>query len=256
MPRNPVWARDELILALDLYFRVNPIHTSEINPEIQELSRVLNELPIHTNRPEGDRFRNPNGVYMKLCNFLRFDPDYTGTGLTRGGRLEKEIWEEFAGHREVLSATARAIRESRATLSLQQVEAEVPAPEDEFAEGRLLTALHKRRERSVSAVRRKKASVLAATRRLACEACGFDFGDFYGPLGQGFAECHHTVALSELTHTGSTRLADLALICANCHRMIHRSRPMLTVAQLRQQIRDQESTSNNGVQTDNPTSSR
>src|SRR5205809_600753 len=33
-PRNPNWTRDEVILALDLFFRVNPLTTSETNPEI------------------------------------------------------------------------------------------------------------------------------------------------------------------------------------------------------------------------------
>lgn len=104
MVRNPAWTSDELILALDLYFRVNPLHTSEKNPEIQALSRLLNELPVHKERPEPAQFRNPNGVYMKLCNYLRFDPDYKGKGLTRGGRQEEQIWREFATDRIKLSA--------------------------------------------------------------------------------------------------------------------------------------------------------
>ena len=32
--RNPPWTRDELILALEIYFRVSPLHTSEKHPEI------------------------------------------------------------------------------------------------------------------------------------------------------------------------------------------------------------------------------
>jgi len=236
MPRNPAWTRDELILALDLYFRVDPVHTSEQNPDIQELSRVLNELPVHTDRPDGTRFRNPNGVYMKLCNYLRFDPEYEGAGLTRGGKLEKKVWEEFADDREVLAATAQAIRDSRGTISPQQVEAEVPSEDEAFPEGRLLTAKHKRKERSSSAVRRKKQNVLSATGKLLCEACGFDFEDVYGSLGSGFAECHHTLPISELGHAGQTRLSDLAIVCANCHRMIHRSRPILSVELLQQRL--------------------
>lgn len=27
-------------------------------------------------RTENEQFRNPNSVFMKLCNFPRFDPDY------------------------------------------------------------------------------------------------------------------------------------------------------------------------------------
>lgn len=191
MPRNPTWARDELILALDLYLRVNPLHTSEKHPDIQELSRVLRALPVHANRPDPARFRNPNGVYMKMCNFLRLDPDYEGSGLKAGGRQEERIWEEFAGDVERLRATAQAIRDSQGELSAEEVAAEVPDAEDEFMEGRVLTALHRRRERNARAVRRKKQACVAATGDLACEACGFSFAARYGPMGEGFAECHH-----------------------------------------------------------------
>lgn len=89
--RNPKWSRDELILALDLYFRVNPIHTSEKNLEIVALSDLLNTLPIHTKTEIDKDFRNPNGVYMKLCNFLQFDPTYPGVGLTAGSKLEQGV---------------------------------------------------------------------------------------------------------------------------------------------------------------------
>jgi 5-methylcytosine-specific restriction protein A len=74
------------------------------------MSRVLNALPVHKDRPDAGRFRNPNGVYMKLCNFLRFDPSYRGSGLTRGGRREEAIWKEFAEDRRRLTSVAARIR--------------------------------------------------------------------------------------------------------------------------------------------------
>jgi 5-methylcytosine-specific restriction protein A len=100
MPRNPVWTDDELILALDLYVRLNPAHTSDSNPAIIELSNVLNSLPIHAEALRGEKFRNPSGVYMKLCNFLRFDPGYTGKGLVAGGKREKLVWDTYYSDRE------------------------------------------------------------------------------------------------------------------------------------------------------------
>ncbi len=48
-----------------------------------------------THRPDRARFRNPNGVYMNLCNFLALDPSYHGKGLERGGRRVQEISNEF-----------------------------------------------------------------------------------------------------------------------------------------------------------------
>ena len=236
MARNPTWTRDELILALDLYFRVNPLHTSEKHPKIQDLSALLNALPVHKARPDAAVFRNPNGVYMKMCNYLRLDPSYEGKGLERGGKLEEVIWEEFAEDPKRLKATADAIREGHTTVSPAEVAAEVPSDDEEFSEGSVLTAIHKRRERSPTLSRKKKQRVLQSTGRLACEVCGFDFAERYGPLGAGFAECHHTTPVSELDRGSKTRLSDLAIVCANCHRVIHLSRPMLTIEQLQSRL--------------------
>ena len=110
--------------------------------------------------------------------------------------------------------------------------------EEEFPEGKVLTRVHKARERSRAAVTKKKAYVLKRMGTLACEACGFDFREVYGDLGDGFAECHHTVPVSELKKGQKTSLKDLSILCANCHRMIHRSRPMLSVSELKQKLED------------------
>ncbi len=236
--RNPPWSRDELILALELYFDENPLHTSKDNPKIAELSKVLNALPVHTDRPEKELFRNSNGVYMKLCNFLRLDPSESAKGLTAGGRLEEVIWSEFANDKTRLQEVAASIRKGAGQVKQNDV-AQLGLdddPNEEFPEGRILSALHRKRERSRAAVARKKKSVLAKTGALKCEACEFDFEARYGQIGHGFAECHHRSPLAALTGRKTTRLSDLAILCANCHRMIHRSRPMMSVEELREKV--------------------
>ncbi|WP_436850737.1 HNH endonuclease [Streptomyces avermitilis] len=67
---------------------------------------------------------------------------------------------------------------------------------------------------------------------MACEACGFDFEEVYGDRGAGYVECHHVGPLHEAGE-GRTKLSDLALICANCHLMIHRRAPWPTPEALR-----------------------
>jgi 5-methylcytosine-specific restriction protein A len=59
------------------------------------------------------------------------------------------------------------------------------------------------------------------------------FNERYGARGEGFIECHHLVALSTLRPGQRTRLSDLAVVCANCHRMIHRGTPWLGLEELR-----------------------
>jgi hypothetical protein len=62
---------------------------------------------------------------------------------------------------------------------------------------------------------------------LECEVCAFNFSARYG--SRGVIECHHNKPVSELKPGQKTRLEDLALICANCHRIIHRKRPWLSI---------------------------
>ncbi|PLY16767.1 MAG: HNH endonuclease [Sedimenticola sp.] len=234
MARNPKWARDEIILALELYFRVNPRHTSDSHPEIIALSELLNQLPIHALKDTEENFRNPNGVYMKLCNFLSFDPEYGGVGLKSGSKLDRELWDELFTDRARLIQLAQSIRENHSAISRPgSREEEVADQEEEFPEGRVLTRTHKSRERNRTLTKRKKETVLTQTGKLACEVCGFVFKEKYGEIGDGFAECHHNKPVSELKVGDKTKLSELSIVCANCHHMIHKTRPCLSADDLK-----------------------
>ena len=58
-----------------------------------------------------------------------------------------------------------------------------------------------------------------------CQVCSFDFEKAYGELGKDYIEAHHLVPYSELQEGASRTLSietDFVVLCANCHRMIHR----------------------------------
>jgi 5-methylcytosine-specific restriction protein A len=60
---------------------------------------------------------------------------------------------------------------------------------------------------------------------LRCKACGIDYGEKYGKIGQSCVDAHHLTPLSTLeadTEISSDIDKDFAVLCANCHRMIHR----------------------------------
>lgn len=98
-------------------------------------------------------------------------------------------------------------------------------------EGRELLRLHRARERNQAIVAQKKKTAMKLHGSLACEVCGFDFAAVYGTLGNGFAECHHIQPLWQTIDERETTLDDLAIVCSNCHRMLHR-RPWHTVNEL------------------------
>jgi hypothetical protein len=71
-----------------------------------------------------------------------------------------------------------------------------------------------------------------------CQVCDFDFGDRYGPMGRGFIHIHHIKPLAEIGHEYRVNpTADLRPVCPNCHAMLHRQTPCLTIEQLRAMIR-------------------
>jgi predicted HNH restriction endonuclease len=47
----------------------------------------------------------------------------------------------------------------------------------------------------------------------------------YGKAAADYCKVHHVVPLSEMEETTETRLEDLAIVCANCHRVIHLRTP-------------------------------
>ena len=56
-----------------------------------------------------------------------------------------------------------------------------------------------------------------------CHACGFDFGEFYGEMGDGYIHFHHRRQVSELPPGATIDPAvDIVPLCSNCHDMIHR----------------------------------
>ena len=228
--RPPTWVRDELILALDLYLRLGALDSS--HQEVIALSKLLNGMPIHPDWRYSSDFRNSNSVKMKLENFHSLDPDYPGVALRSGSHEGTSIWDEFHSQPQLLNKLANSIRAGSITQ-----EAETPEDgEDEAQEGRILTRIHRSRERNQKLVAKRKAQRREECNgALKCEACDFDFVVKYGNRGDGFAECHHKVPLAESGAT-KTRLDDLAILCANCHRMIHVRKPMLTVEELRSLI--------------------
>ncbi|WP_235005857.1 HNH endonuclease [Nocardiopsis sp. JB363] len=148
--------------------------------------------------------------------------------------------EAFLAEPDRMRAAAESIRQgvrSGELIDLPPVEEEVEQ-DISALEGRLLIRKHYARERNRKLRSQKIDKVLAQGSPIACEACDFDFARTYGPRGGNYIEVHHIVPLHHIGES-KTRLDDLALLCANCHRMIHVSRPWLTVDELHVLLQEQ-----------------
>lgn len=97
--------------------------------------------------------------------------------------------------------------------------------------------VHRAREKRLRA-RKIEQARRSGGGRLRCEVdrCGFDFQAVYGYLGRDYAQVHHLLPLSDRDDAAPTSLADLAVVCANCHAMIHLggdNRPLATLIPVR-----------------------
>ncbi|MFF2009198.1 HNH endonuclease [Streptomyces sp. NPDC058195] len=234
--KNPDWARDEIILACHLVMGNNWKGLDAQDSRVAELSELLQMLPIHAEAERNEKFRNANGVARKTFDIATRHPAYLGKP-TNGGALDVAVLNEFLARPQEMTEAARLIRHGLAAGELQGL---APTEDEEFddysaPEGRLLLRWHRARERNKNLRTKKITSVLQRGGRLACEACGFDFERVYGDRGAGYIECHHVLPL-HVAGEGTTKLSDLALICANCHRMIHRRSPWPTPEELRVSI--------------------
>lgn len=101
--------------------------------------------------------------------------------------------------------------------------------DQELVEGRAKLVSHIIRERNAEA--RK---ICIDEYGYSCVVCGFNFENKYGSLGKDFIHVHHITPLSETDYEKPVDpIEDLRPVCPNCHAMLHRSSPILTINELK-----------------------
>lgn len=216
------WTRDEIILACALAESNGWRQVYDTDDRAKELSQLLQSTAIHS-LPRHPDFRNPAGVGQKTRNIVDKHPDHHGS-RSNGSHRDEEVLREFLTDPIRMRAMAVRIRELLTTMDPDSIELpDLDTVDMPAGEGGVTLRSHLGRERNPKLRRRKIDDTKLRGLPIACEVCTFDFGRTYGPRGLDYIECHHRTPL-HITGATQTRLADLALLCANCHRMIHRAK--------------------------------
>lgn len=195
------------------------------DPAVHALSDVLRALPLHDGvahkLPE---YRSIGSVSRKTTDLATNHPDYSGKP-TKGGSLDKAVIEGFISREAEMLEAAQAIEDGISSGQLTLI----PPQPDETAEdgttapeGRLLARWAISRERDPRLRRRKIEQARKRGLPLQCQVCTFHFERAYGELGRDYIEVHHVLPL-HISGPRETKLEDLAFLCANCHRMCHKS---------------------------------
>ncbi|MFL6161506.1 MAG: HNH endonuclease [Jatrophihabitantaceae bacterium] len=154
------------------------------------------------------------------------------------GQLKRQIpgvgWDRLQGSGIRVADTSVALLEALWARHSDDMPYRSPEelPVGEYEEGAVTRVEVNRYERDRAARR-----ACIAHHGTACVACGFDFGKRYGRIGRGFINVHHIREISTLGPGYKVDPKnDLVPLCANCHAMVHRTRPALLPAQLRRRL--------------------
>jgi 5-methylcytosine-specific restriction protein A len=171
-------------------------------------------LPYHQGAKKTDSFRNPDGVVFKLQNLKKCA---TGRGLDHSSSTDKAVWEELGASPHQAHDLASLIRQAAKEIGDEPIKIE----EFEFIEGRIVTAVHLRRERNPR-VRDKFIESRRQSQSLNCDMCDAGSPALNPRYAAAHFETHHIVPLADAGER-VTKPRDLALLCANCHRLLHRA---------------------------------
>ena len=104
-----LWTREEMILVLNLYLKLPFGKMDRRNPEVIKMAQIIG--------------RTPNAVALRLVNYASHDPQLKQrgiSGMTHGGKVCEEYWNEFSNDRERLLFESERILAQREGTSIER----------------------------------------------------------------------------------------------------------------------------------------
>lgn len=229
---------EEIFFAVKAYIHDQIRLVVEIAPQ-KNAGAILNDMAHADNSQRKIFFQYIdvlNSEKAKICFSVNNDPITNEKPWPDNWRFFKCRMDlipipEVGGEEELSSLLAEwLIHGTALILSLLTVEEDVPCsnltPEQE---GEAKEIKSKRYERS-----RVNREICLAHKGYSCHACGFNFLERYGQLGKDYIEVHHTTPVSEMGDNYKIDIdRDLVPVCSNCHSMIHRRNPPLSIEELK-----------------------
>jgi putative restriction endonuclease len=109
-PSQRLWARDELLLAINLYCKLPFGRMHSRNPEIIALAELIG--------------RTPNSVALKLVNFASLDPSLNRAGMSNASKLDQQVWNEFYADWSGRAYESERLLADKQHITLEEVTAE------------------------------------------------------------------------------------------------------------------------------------
>lgn len=105
-----LWTRDELILTMNLYWKIEFGKYHKGHPEVIKLAKLIG--------------RTPSAVALKLGNLASFDPSLQKRGIkgaSNASKLDREVWDEFYENPDTLPFQSEELRAHFENKSLEDL---------------------------------------------------------------------------------------------------------------------------------------
>lgn len=224
------------------------IQTSEL---IKELELVLDikgeDLEILQGRSDtkfSQKVRNlkSHDTFEKL-GFATFNNKEEKFEITEKGRLSIKDNKDSLLYLLGNNFNSNDSMEGLNSLTEHQDKMEVFDEDILITEGSSEYVLSKKIKRSVKLRNYAIEYYLDVRGNISCDICGFDFEYVYGEPAAGYIEMHHLEPVymykgDDIQKTIEDAIKNLLPVCANCHRVIHRTRPPYEISDVRQFYED------------------
>jgi hypothetical protein len=139
-------------------------------------------------------------------------------------KLLDSLWEDYHGMK-IRNSGEEIVRPG-------EIFPEEITPVEHFDEGHVKTIIVNKYERSSTARNKciEKHGVM-------CSVCGFSFIEKYGELGQDYIHVHHIIPVAKIGKQYKVNPEkDLRPVCPNCHAMLHRYEPCISIEELKKLV--------------------
>lgn len=189
---------------------VTPVdYETKLNPNLEHDFKWERKVTVVAKASLNSKvFSSPDKLNFYKPNRGKVCPISLLSNTATDKQIQNEIWNLFQG---------QFVKKINLTSDIDNQYIQ-PNYDQLFNEGKIIKSLkeHYARERSAIAINLAKKRALERG-NLNCECCNFEF---YSTYGEQFIECHHRKPIAMGKRL--TSLDDLALVCSNCHRMLHR----------------------------------
>lgn len=183
---------------------------------------VYEPLADYFKLPEIDRRRTYNDIYKNGRNAIYWK------ALVQRAKDCVSFRYVMPASKGVWKLTDQGVRVAKEAIIKREVY--VSPAQAAITEGSIKIATSKRYERSIIA-----REICINKHGYRCAACNIDFSEKYGAIGKDYIHTHHKVPLSDISEEYIVKPElDLVPVCPNCHAMLHRREPPLTIEELKE----------------------